>query len=495
MAFITEAGDYRNAFTFNGMQAGPTSSVPEPDLELRQVWAGYNPEAAAVTLSNSLAAGATRLSLIAWRLLLLALSAIRKGDTALHLTSIDVQAYLDVYHPGKKRHSIGGELRDALSLLATRSVTLHGQGGRTVPWLDAGSARYVPASASETGRATVFLRLHQDLTPELTQQTGRFVLLPLSKFVGLESKYAPPLRLLLQARGGWLSAFHTEVFVDDLRRSLGVEEGQYGKWHDFRRCVLDVAIAELREQHDLDIEIEIIKRARRAHKVRFRGRAIAKPLTSNEEPALEQWATQVARDHRFNGSLEPYGKLLGWDAVAGGVQRSLERGQHGNQPVRSMAAYLRTVLDTMLIDRGLKKDDDPDPPPPEPTTPKGGQSAPDGGTTLNVTKEATELLDLLDRERIAHFERFWEALDQEEKDRIDVASSAIEQAAELNGIGGATRIRGIRRNHLKQGGHFSYPPELESLEAFVETYGLLAPLPPNERERVLTFAKGFYDPW
>lgn len=492
---MTEAGDYRNAFTFSVMKVGSTPSVSEPDLDLRQVWTGYNPDEAAVTLSNTLAAGATSLSLIAWRLLLLALSAIRKADTALHLTSIDVQAYLDVYHPGKKRHSAGDELREALGLLAERSVTLYGAGGRTVPWLDVGSARYVPASASETGRATVFLRLHPDLTPELTQQEDRFVLLPLSKFVGLESKYTPPLRLLLQARGGWLSAFHTELFVDDLRRSLGVTKGQYKKWYDFRRCVLDVAIAELRKQHDLEVDIEILKRARRVHKVRFRGRIIAEPPTSDDEPALKQWATQVAQDHRFNGSLEDYGKLLGWDGVAEGVQRSLERGQHGGQPVKSMAAYLRTVLETMLVDRGLKKDDDPDPPPLQSTPSKGGQAVLAAGTKLDVTKEATALMDLLDRERIAHFERFWEALDQEEKDRIDAAAPGMEQAAELNGMGGAARMRGLRRNQLRQEGLFSYPPELESLTAFVGTYGLLAPLPPDQRAKVLEFASGFFDPW
>src|SRR5690606_28578905 len=99
-------------------------------------------------------------------------------------------------------------------------------------------------------------------------------------------------------------------------------------------------------------------------------------------------------------------------------------------------------------------------------------------------------------ERMAHFERTWEALDQHVQDGIDdAASEAIKEALKFKGKGAEVRIRAERHLHLKKQGLLAYPPELQSFEAFAERFGVLDSLPVNQRAQVLEFARSYFEPW
>lgn len=454
----------------------PTPNGPAvADVELRQVWPGYDPMKAAVVMSNALATAATELTRFELRVLLLAISAIHQDDTVLPLTAIDLQAYLDVYHPGTKRHTLTKELEGVLKRLVKRRVTLPGQPEQRVPWIDAASSCVIPAAASETGRATLLIRLHPSLTSELTQQRRQFARLPLAAFTQHESVYSMRLLLLLRARGAW-KAIHTTLDVDDLRGRFGVEDA-YEEWRDFRKRVLQVAVKELREHNQMDIQLRLITRLRRAYQVRFEVKLLAKPLPAGDAESLERWATDAASSLGFHGDLEYYADALGWPVVTACIQRA-QAAIEADDRIDNPGGYLRTVLETELEARAEADSAS------EPASRKKG-------TDLNLWLESDRLLSRYHEERGEFLERVWEGLPENEREELEerIDEDISKRRGDAPYAPSATLRAVTRLRLLQQMESASFPPELVDLGLFVEKYQLLTNLEPDDQAKVIEHLK------
>lgn len=447
----------------------PSLEPAAAGVELRQVWPGYDPSKAPVVLSNALAAAATELTRLELRVLLMAISAIHQDDTVLPLTAIDLQAYLDVYHPGTKRYTLAAELGGVLERLAGREVTLLRQPERTVPWIDAARSCVVPAAASETGRATLLIRLHPGLTSELTRQQRQFVMLPLADFSRHHSAYSMRLLLLLRARGAWKS-INTTILVHDLRRRLGVGDTTYQAWRDFKKRALLVAVKELQEHNQMDIKLHVITRLGRTYKVRFEVKLLPKPLPAGDAESLERWATEAALDLGFHGKLEYYADVLGWPVVVTCLQRA-HTAVEADRSIENPGGYLRAVLETELEARITKAESTSEPAPPE------------EGTRLKLWKESDRLLSRYQEERGEFLMRVWEGLPESERADLE---QKVDKTMETAPYPDSPTLRsGTRLRLLQQMEAASFPPELIDLRLFVDAYQLLTHLEPDDRAKVI----------
>lgn len=444
-------------------------------VELRQVWPGYDPSKAPVVLSNALAAAATELTRLELRVLLMAISAIHQDDTALPLTAIDLQAYLDVYHPGTTRYTLAGELSGVLERLAEREVTLLGPPERTVPWIDAACSCVVPAAASETGRATLLIRLHPGLTSELTRQQRQFVMLPLADFSRHHSAYSMRLFLLLRARGAWKS-INTTILVHDLRRRLGVGDTTYQAWRDFKKRALLVAVKELQEHNQMDIKLHVITRLGRAYKVRFEVKLLPKPLPAGDAESLERWAAETALAFGFHGNLEYYSGALGWPEVAACIHRA-QAAIEADASIANPGGYLRTVLESELEARA-EADATSEP------TPKEERPS------LNLSVESDLLLGRYHEERGEFLKRVWEGLPESEREALDKrVAEDIERLHKNKPYASSPVFQGgIRLSLLQETEAAAFPPELVDLRLFVDTHQVLTHLEPQDRDKVIKHA-------
>jgi len=87
-----------------------------------------------------------------------------------------------------------------------------------------------------------------------------------------------------------------EILLNDLRKMVGVEDGTFKMYHDFKRKVLDIAKDELLANSDIKFEYEEIKQSRAVHAINFLIKANIRPEQQKESSGddNEDLATLVA---------------------------------------------------------------------------------------------------------------------------------------------------------------------------------------------------------
>jgi len=276
-----------------------------------------------VVKSNALIQASYTLGLVEQRLILMAIVGAREtgeGVSAESLLTVRAQDYADLF--GVAKHTAYEALAGAVETLFNRRATVDvydKKRDRTRPM----TVRWVTAMAYEEGEGVITLRFGHEVVPELVRLESNFTSYELEQVAELTSAYAVRLyELLIQ----WRVAGKTPVFeLAQFRMQLGLGITEYASMGDFKKRVLDYALAQINEKTDITASYEQHKTGRNitgfSFKFKPKGGRKVSPRSVQRDVNTPDFFTQLtdkqidllvrsdlflADFHQFYGSSDDY---------------------------------------------------------------------------------------------------------------------------------------------------------------------------------------------
>lgn len=204
--------------------------------------------------------GRHELSLQEQRCVLYAVSKIKPEDTVFQEYSFELSDFYKLCGLQKESYH---ELKGILQGLADRSwwATIDDKGTESL-------VRWFSTLRTNKRSGKVTIKFHEDMMPyllELTKENKYFTHYQLKYILPMKSQYAIRLYELLKS----YQRNNIEWFfdIDPLKKQLNCEN--YTRFPDFRRWVIEPAVAEINEFTDIKIAWEPVKEGRRVARVNF----------------------------------------------------------------------------------------------------------------------------------------------------------------------------------------------------------------------------------
>lgn len=229
-----------------------------------------------VVKDNALIGASYNLDVVEQRLILLAIVEARetgKGINANDALTVHASSYIEQFKV--ERHTAYTVLKEASRDLFSRQFTyqeLSKKGNITTI-----TSRWVSQIGYTEDEASVQLIFSPAVVPLITRLEERFTSYELSQVAKLGSKYAMRLYELLIA---WRSVGKLQIELQDLRNKLGLSATEYKAMGDFKRNVLDLALAQLNEHTDISVKYEQHKKGRIISGFTFRFKVKTKPQST-----------------------------------------------------------------------------------------------------------------------------------------------------------------------------------------------------------------------
>lgn len=200
--------------------------------------------------SNALVEAAYRLSVQEQRIVLACISQVRRDEEVTDEVLYSVRAADLAQLSGTAVEAAYSELKAAALRLKRREVRLtqepNGKGKKPKIMITG----WVQTIFYIEGEGRVELRFTKDMLPYLTELTRQFTKYALADVAKMESTYAIRLYELLMQ---WDSLGSREIELEQLREWLQLE-GRYPSIKDFKKWVLDPAVAQINEHSPLTVE-------------------------------------------------------------------------------------------------------------------------------------------------------------------------------------------------------------------------------------------------
>ncbi len=226
-------------------------------------------ENALVRKSNFLIEASYKLSLVEQRLIMVLASMIKPSDVEFKKYPLEVKAFSNLLELKNKNEYL--HLKEITKRLLSRAFTMKlPDATLQVGWLS--SAKYIE------GKGIVELCFDPELKPFLLQLKERFTSYKLKNIIQLKSSFSIRIYELLKQ---YEKVGERAFLIEKLKVSLGLEDGQYKLYADFKRKVLLVAQRELAAKTDISFELEEIKIGRGVGKIRFVIRPHQAPIITN----------------------------------------------------------------------------------------------------------------------------------------------------------------------------------------------------------------------
>ncbi|KQE33783.1 replication initiation protein RepM [Acinetobacter nosocomialis] len=238
-----------------------------------------------VVKDNALINASYNLDLVEQRLILLAIVEAResgKGINANDPLTVHAESYIN--HFNVHRNTAYQALKDACKDLFARQFSYQEQRPKGIANI---TSRWVSQIAYIDNSATVELIFSPAIIPLVTRLEEQFTSYELKQVGGLSSAYAIRLYEILIA---WRSTGKTPVIeLSDFRQRLGVLEGEYSRFNNFKVRVLDPAIKQINEHTDITVKAEQHKTGRSVSGFSFRFKQkqhpkIEKPVDPKRDP-------------------------------------------------------------------------------------------------------------------------------------------------------------------------------------------------------------------
>ncbi|KUG09071.1 replication initiation protein [Solirubrum puertoriconensis] len=177
------------------------------------------------------------------------------------------------------------------------------------------------------GEGVIELEISEKIRPYLIDLKNNFTSYRLQAAFSLSSKYA---KRIYQIASQWKDVGESKTFtISDFKVMLhlkdpkGIESEQYTKVSMFQKFVLDVAVKQINQHTDLQIQYELIKKGRSFESIRF----FIKQQTPHQLPLqferpAEDGKVELARQHlKTLGIVDPQlvDRILGEDRLVGEV--------------------------------------------------------------------------------------------------------------------------------------------------------------------------------
>lgn len=202
-----------------------------------------------VVKSNQLVEASYRLTLAEQRIILYAIvTARRTGQGLMADDFVEIQAadYAAMYEvPVKQAYE---QIKDAAQTLFNRYVVWHGHSARSGK-PEVMKVRWLSAASYIDGEGVIKLRFAQDMVPHITRLEACFTRYQLQQVAGMSSVHAIRLYELLMQ---WGSAGQREIELAWLKCALELEN-EYSSIKNFKKRVIDVALAQINAHTDLTV--------------------------------------------------------------------------------------------------------------------------------------------------------------------------------------------------------------------------------------------------
>jgi len=215
--------------------------------------------------SNALIEAAYRLSVQEQRILLACISQVRRDEAVTDEVLYSVRAADLAKLSGTAVEAAYSELKAAALRLKRREVRLtqepNGKGKKPKIMITG----WVQTIFYIEGEGRVELRFTKDMLPYLTELTRQFTKYALADVAKMDSAYGIRLYELLMQ---WDSQGQREIEIEQLREWLQLE-GRYPSIKDFKKWVLDPAVAQINEHSPLQVAWAQRKTGRRVSHLLF----------------------------------------------------------------------------------------------------------------------------------------------------------------------------------------------------------------------------------
>lgn len=226
-----------------------------------------------IVKDNALINASYNLDLVEQRLILLSIIEAResgKGINANDPLTIHAESYIN--HFNVHRNTAYQALKDACKYLFARQFSYQEQRGKGIANI---TSRWVSQIAYIDNTASVELIFAPAIIPLITRLEEQFTSYELQQIKGLSTAYAIRLYELLIA---WRSTGKTPIIeTQELRRKLGVLDGEYKMIADFKKRVFEPSIKQINEHTDITVKSEQHKTGRSITGFSFRFKQKAQP--------------------------------------------------------------------------------------------------------------------------------------------------------------------------------------------------------------------------
>jgi plasmid replication initiation protein len=241
-----------------------------------------------VAKSNRLVEASYRLSLVEQQMILYAICRAReeqKGLSADNWLTIDSKAFAAAFNTDPK--NAYRQLNEAAETLYDRSITMYDNDGdsRRI------ETRWISAKARIDARGQVQLLFAPIVIPYLTRLEAEFTTYRLEKIGKLTSGYAVRLyELLVQ----YASLKKREFAIVDLKKTLGMSELEYPRILDFKKWVIDIAVAQINAHTDITTTYTQERTGRTIKHLTFAIKLKPAPKSAKPKPVIAEPPVPVA---------------------------------------------------------------------------------------------------------------------------------------------------------------------------------------------------------
>ncbi len=260
--------------------------------------------------SNALVEAAYRLSVQEQRILLACISQVRRDESVTDEVLYSVRAADLAKLSGTAVEAAYSELKAAALRLKRREVRLtqepNGKGKKPKVMITG----WVQTIFYVEGEGRVELRFSKDMLPYLTELTRQFTKYALADVAKMDSAYGIRLYELLMQ---WDSQGQREIEIEQLREWLQLE-GRYPSIKDFKKWVLEPAVAQINEHSPLQVAWAQRKTGRRVSHLLF----TFSPKKPIKPPRQAPAKTAAPRKRRGLSDAEIAAKALpgeSWEAA------------------------------------------------------------------------------------------------------------------------------------------------------------------------------------
>jgi plasmid replication initiation protein len=212
-----------------------------------------------VTQSNDLIEAKHKKPLTAreQKIILTMVSMIQPDDKDFKVYDISIREFHNMLGLEGRAHYT--QTKEIIENLMTKLIEIPTEDGWFLThWIT--SAEYID------GAGTIRLKFVPELKPYLLQLKTAFTSYKLSNVLSLKSVYAIRIYELMKK---WQYVGRWECSVNILRQKLGVGEKKYPYYANFKAKVLRVALNELNDKTDLQVDFKEIRSARKVVKIEF----------------------------------------------------------------------------------------------------------------------------------------------------------------------------------------------------------------------------------
>lgn len=272
---------------------------------------------------NALMNASYNLDLVEQRLILLAIIEAResgKGINANDPLTIHAETYINQF--GVHRNTAYQALKDACKDLFARQFSYQEKRAKGTANI---TSRWVSQIAYVDDAAYVELIFAPVVVPLITRLEEEFTRYDIEQISGLTSAYAVRLyEILIQ----WRTAGKTPVIeLSEVRKRLGVVDGEYKIMADFKRRVIDTAVTQINEYTDIEAGYEQHKKGRTITGFSFKFKQKVKPVEAKATPKQDIYALLtdefVAKHAQVGESWEQARSRLKREAESGKFSLSL----------------------------------------------------------------------------------------------------------------------------------------------------------------------------